>query len=97
MEVSLAKRLILSVSMHGGRYFFIQPKILCPSKKKRTSALTLFLPQHQGRSSFCKLLSGLRMPVYIFRLIFGVHDRLVFIQSVISRHRIADRRSQQII
>ena len=25
MEVSLAKRLILSVSMHGGRYFFIQP------------------------------------------------------------------------
>lgn len=34
MEVSLAKRLILSVSMHGGRYFFIQPKILCPSKIK---------------------------------------------------------------
>ena len=32
MEVSLAKRFILSVSMHGGRYFFIQPKILCPSK-----------------------------------------------------------------
>ena len=25
MEVSLAKRLILSVSMHGGHYFFIQP------------------------------------------------------------------------
>ena len=30
MEVSLAKRLILSVSMHGGRYFFIQPFLFFP-------------------------------------------------------------------
>ena len=97
MEVSLAKRLILSVSMHGGRYFFIQPKILCPSKMKNELPPLLCLPQHQGRSSFFNWLSGLRMPVYIFRLIFGVHDRLVFIQSVVSGHRIADRRSQQII
>ena len=35
MEVSLAKRLILSVSMHGGRYFFIQPFLFFPDGRER--------------------------------------------------------------
>lgn len=35
MEVSLAKRFILSVSMHGGRYFFIQPFLFFPDGRER--------------------------------------------------------------
>lgn len=49
MEVSLAKRLILSVSMHGGRYFFIQPNILCPSASNiRFANITRYRDSRQG-------------------------------------------------
>ena len=36
MEVSPAKSLILSATIHGGSYFFIQPRICEPAKKDAT-------------------------------------------------------------
>ena len=41
MEVSPAKSLILSATIHGGSYFFIQPKIGAPKEKSCNSSLSV--------------------------------------------------------
>ena len=42
MEVSPAKSLILSATIHGGSYFFIQPRIYCCKYKVSIHNLLLF-------------------------------------------------------
>ena len=68
MEVSPAKSLILSATIHGGSYFFIQPRI-CVLK------LCLFQIIQFGYSPTVHYFSMRRFPAY--RLLPCIHKSLI--------------------
>ena len=68
MEVSPAKSLILSATIHGGSYFFIQPKNATTKTPDKKISLSRFFNAAQGDS--VDIRNSLHDTLYFTRFFF---------------------------